>query len=252
MTKPRSQREVRLARETRLAVDASFTNFGDGLAQLFNRTIDRNDAADKSVRVMFAKAYPLFEWCRIWPRRARAIHYLQEGRASLVLATAFCAAGLYEVSYLQLRYACECILGLLYFEDHPRELELAEMGNDMWEQSRASAVLKFLRQLPEYSGAAAKVALGDIERLYRDLSSHVHPRQRSHMSGDRYLVAPIRDATSASAIANVSGQLCGAAVSLLWLANPTLYDRAGEVSQYILLSGLNRQRRLALAREVPR
>lgn len=244
-----SQRKQRLRQEWRARKRQAFDDLCNGIVAAFGRD-PRKDATLTPIRDAFACLYPALEWCRLIRRTGSAGIFLKETHSALVSASVLAATGFYEVAHQQLRYASECVVAFLYFRDHPRELELAGLEVDLWDSTRPSAAIEFLRKLPEFNHAVGKTAFGELTKQYRELSAFVHPRV-SHAMGQRLRVAdlaPKLDAAEsfARACARLFDPVCG----ILWLACHDELPRANEVTQELLKSGTAEGRRRKIAAQL--
>lgn len=225
-----SKRQQKLQRELRQYLGDAYENFCQGVLAQFGKD-PRQLAEATHVKTAFSDTCAVFEWVRLIRRRGQAGFLLVEMRSTLPLVTALAAIGFYEAAALQLRYVIECFFGFLYFRDHPRELEFAERGDDQWELTRPSVVVKYLRKLPEYNHTIGHDLLNELWTLYSDLSTFAHPRKKSAMGLRGFLTEAAPDKRKAALHAkSVRSLACGVS-GLFRLSEESAFARASELSR---------------------
>src|SRR5690606_10972194 len=131
-----SQRTRSLERRAKAAKKEAFDNFAAGMVEAYGVDPRLDQLTGTHVREAFTASYPLYEWCRCIRRPGNAKYFLSEVRSSLPAAIALAGLGLYEVSLILERYLVERLLCFLYFREHPRELDLVQESDAIWEQTR--------------------------------------------------------------------------------------------------------------------
>jgi hypothetical protein len=234
-----SKRTIRLKAQTRATSDQAYENFAEGMAQVFGTDPREDHETGPELRTAFRSVYGVLEWCQTIRRSPHAGFFLFELRCALPIAVGLAGTGLYETANVQLRYALECAISYIYFSDHRRELELAMTDQDQWDQTRPSAVLKFLRKLPEFRNSIGGDLLNGISTLYSELCRFVHARRPAYMGQRRFLSQIKVDVAQARSFTRRVQTFSQTISGVFWLGFNDYYTKSGEVKKAILRSSIS-------------
>ena len=223
-----SNRQRRLQIELQRYLSEAYENYCEGVRLKLGQD-PRSLAQAIPLRTAFSDVCAVVDWARVIQRTGQARFLLVEIRSALPLAMALAALGIYEAAALQLRYVLECFFAFLYFRDHPRELEFAQRGEDQWELTRPSVVVKYLKKLPEYDHAIGCDLLNELWVLYSDLSAFAHPRTKVAMGLRKFLTDAAPNAERAKHFAKSVRSLACSVSGLVRLSDHAVYARSAEL-----------------------
>ncbi len=233
-----ARRATRLATQARQEIQSGYENFSEGMERVLGRSPSHDTATEPSTKQAFFAHYSCLEWCRAIRTGGDATSFLREIRSASPMAISLASLGIYDAASLQLRYCLECALAYLYFRDHRRELELAEQDEDIWELTRPTAVIAFLRRLPEFKSPVGLDHLNLAKTLYGDLCRFAHPRSRYRMGLRQNMAAARPDAELAAAFTDYSLKFARCSCALFCLSSHPSYQRASELNQTIMMRPL--------------
>lgn len=246
----RSQRTIRLDRDAKKRINEAFDDFSSGMNRRFGLQPEDDRDCGTSIKQAFTSMYPVLEWCRTVKNVGKARFFLREIRSSTPMAIAFCSLGIYETARLQLRYSLECFLSFIYFRDHPRELELALLGKDVWDQTRPKAVTGLMRKLPEYDSRIGIALIDLLNSTYRDLCQYAHPRTPARMAHRQYIASAKTSSSNAKGFQDVVKRFAHVCCGVLMLCSETEFAVAPEITRHILTRAIPADWRRRIEREL--
>lgn len=230
-------RSDKIKQQVKISLEQAFDNFSEGVNDLFGYNPRSLKSTEFNLFPAFGYMYTILLWLQKLEKVGSAKALASTPANALPIAVALAGRGAYSACASQVRYAYEALISFLYFRDHPREYELALEGRDLWEHTRPSAVISFLKKLPEYRSTTGErfIALG--EDLYRDLSKYAHPRMVTSL---QYLSEVAPDKDQHKEFNSSLRRLAQLATALIGLSDREIYTKSSELDRALLRAPLDK------------